>query len=166
MQRTNFENALAAGVSLAFFSGNEMSWKIRWEPSIDGSNTPFRTMVCYKESLANAKIDPNPTWTGYWRDPRFSPPADGGRPENRLTGTLSVVNDSGTSYTMQVPAQYSANRFWRNTTIASLPAGGIGKSWWPNTGLRMGCRPRQWLSPAGFDVFVLDRRHQCAGIAR
>ena len=27
-------------------------------------------------------------WTGTWRDPRFSPPADGGRPENALTGTL------------------------------------------------------------------------------
>ena len=35
-------------------------------------------------------------WTGTWRDPRFSPPADGGRPENALTGTLFTVN-SGTS---------------------------------------------------------------------
>ena len=34
-----------------------------------------------------------PTWTGTWRDPRFSPPADGGRPENALTGTIFMVND-------------------------------------------------------------------------
>lgn len=73
-QRTNVETARAAGVSLAFFSGNEVSWKTRWESSIDGSNTPYRTLVCYKESLADAKIDPSPVWTGYWRDPRFSPP--------------------------------------------------------------------------------------------
>ena len=61
------------------------------ELSIDGSNTPFRTLVCYKESRHNAPLDPldaNPTWTwtGTWRDPRFSPPADGGKPENNLTG--------------------------------------------------------------------------------
>ena len=31
-------------------------------------------------------------WTGTWRDPRFSPPADGGRPENALTGTLYMVD--------------------------------------------------------------------------
>ena len=49
--------------------------------------TPHRTLVTYKETHANAKIDPQPgVWTGTWRDPRFSPPADGGRPENALTG--------------------------------------------------------------------------------
>ena len=65
-----------------------MFWKTRWEASIDGSGTPYRTLVTYKETHANAKIDPAdpPTWTGTWRDPRFSPPADGGRPENALTG--------------------------------------------------------------------------------
>ena len=39
---------------------------------------PYRTLVCYKETWANAKIDPSPEWTGTWRDPRFSPPANGG----------------------------------------------------------------------------------------
>ena len=32
------------------------------------------------------------TWTGTWRDPRFSPPADGGKPENALTGTIFEVD--------------------------------------------------------------------------
>ena len=52
----------------------------------------------YKETHFNAPIDPAdpPTWTGTWRDPRFSPPADGGRPENALTGQFFIVN-SGTS---------------------------------------------------------------------
>src|SRR5262249_41927257 len=120
--RTNFETARAAGINLAFFSGNEMFWKTRWEASIDGSNTPYRTLVCYKETHANAKIDPTPAWTGTWRDPRFSPPADGGRPENALSGTIFSVNGISLN-SLQVPAAYGAHRFWRNTTVATLPAG-------------------------------------------
>src|SRR6266478_2578252 len=42
-QRANVEAARAAGVNLAFFSGNEIFWKTRWEPSIDGANTAYRT---------------------------------------------------------------------------------------------------------------------------
>ena len=57
-QRANVEAARAAGVNLAFFSGNEVFWKTRWENSIDGSGTPYRTLVTYKETHANAKIDP------------------------------------------------------------------------------------------------------------
>ena len=57
-QRDNVEAAGAAGVNLAFFSGNEIFWKTRWENSIDGSGTPYRTLVTYKETLAGAKIDP------------------------------------------------------------------------------------------------------------
>src|SRR6478609_3927968 len=83
-QRANVEAARDAGVNLAFFSGNEVFWKTRWENSIDGSGTPYRTLVTYKESKANAKIDPAPVWTGTWRDDRF-PQYDGGRPENGLT---------------------------------------------------------------------------------
>ena len=59
-QRANVEAARDAGVNLAFFSGNEVFWKTRWETSIDGSNTPYRTLVSYKETHANAKIDPLP----------------------------------------------------------------------------------------------------------
>ena len=120
-QRANVEAARDAGVSLAFFSGNEVFWKTRWEPSTDGSNTAYRTMVCYKETHANAKIDPTATWTGSWRDPRFSPPADGNRPENGLTGTIFKVN-SGT-VNLQVPAADGKMRLWRGTTVASQAAG-------------------------------------------
>src|SRR5262249_19360663 len=93
-QRTNVTAARDAGVNLAFFSGNEGFWKTRWENSIDSSGTAYRTLVCYKESKANAAIDPldaSPTWTwtGTWRDARFSPPPDGPRPENALSVTPS-----------------------------------------------------------------------------
>src|SRR5581483_8153964 len=122
-QRANVEAARDAGVHLAFFSGNEVFWKIRWENSIDGSGTPYRTLVSYKETHAGAQIDPAdpPTWTGTWRDPRFSPPADGGRPENALTGTIFTVNSG--SAAIQVPAEDGKMRFWRNTDIASLSPG-------------------------------------------
>ena len=123
-QRTNVEAARAAGVNLAFFSGNEVFWKTRWEPSIDASATAFRTLVSYKETHANEKIDPSPEWTGTWRDPRFSPPADGGRPENGLTGTIFTVNDPGT-FSIQVPAEDGRMRFWRNTNIATLAPGQV-----------------------------------------
>ncbi|SDI65017.1 Mo-co oxidoreductase dimerisation domain-containing protein [Actinokineospora alba] len=120
-QRANVEAARDAGVHLAFFSGNEVFWKTRWENSIDGSNTSYRTLVTYKETHANAKIDPNVAWTGTWRDPRFSPPSDGGKPENALTGQIWTVNCC--SYAIKVPADDGKMRFWRNTSVATQLAG-------------------------------------------
>jgi hypothetical protein len=137
-QRANVEAARAAGVNLAFVSGNEIFWKTRWEPSIDGTNTLYRTLVCYKETTANAMIDPAdpPVWTGTWRDPRFSPPADGGRPENALSGTLFGVS-SPRNDPITVSQADGRMRFWRNTSIATLgpgqvatlPAGVLGYEW-------------------------------------
>jgi hypothetical protein len=146
-QRTSVEAARDAGVHMAFFSGNEVFWKTRWENSIDGSGTPNRTMVCYKETLDSTPsggvkdpADP-PTWTGTWRDPRFSPPADGGRPENSLTGSIFMVNglaaDNTGNMSLKVPAADGKMRFWRNTPVASqspgaiatLPQGTLGYEW-------------------------------------
>ena len=122
-QRANVEAARAAGVHLGFFSGNEVFWKTRWENSIAGTSTPNRTLVTYKETHDNGKIDPLPlTWTGTWRDPRFSPPADGGRPENALTGQIFTVNGPAT-VGIRVPAADGKMRFWRNTTVATQAAG-------------------------------------------
>jgi WD40 repeat protein len=134
-QRDNVEKArdnLLANqvnpVNLAFFSGNEIFWKTRWENNITNANgslgtDAYRTLVCYKETHANAKIDPLPgVWTGTWRDPRFSPPADGGRPENSLPGTIFTVNDGATT-SIRVPEADGKMRFWRNTSIANLTAG-------------------------------------------
>jgi hypothetical protein len=119
-ERSAVESARDAGVNLAFFSGNEMFWKTRWTTSIDSSNTPFRTLVSYKETHFDSPVDPEDptTWTGSWVDPRWSPPADGGRPPNALTGQFFLVN-SGTA-DIEVPAAYAKLRFWRGTQVAGL----------------------------------------------
>src|SRR5215472_14078796 len=122
-QRANVTAARDHGVNLAFFSGNEVFWKTRLEPSIDGSNTANRTLVTYKETNYDTPVDTQdpPTWTGTWADPRFSPPADGGQPQNALTGQLFVVNSGTTD--ISVPSQYGKLRFWRNTRVATLASG-------------------------------------------
>ena len=90
-------------MNLAFFSGNEVFWKTRWEDA-------HRTLVSYKETHANAKIDPDPAWTGTWRDPRaFNP--ERGQPENALTGTMFTVNAG--SAAIRIPAADGKLRFWR-----------------------------------------------------
>jgi Bacterial Ig domain len=162
-QRANVEAARAAGIHLAFFSGNESFWKTRWENSIDGSNATYRTLVCYKETHANAAIDPDdpPTWTGTWRDPRFSPPADGGRPENALSGTIYYV-DSYRRDSITVPAAYGTRRFWRNTSIATLapgttytfPAGTLGYEW--DQDMNNGFRPAGLIDLSSTTLDVSD----------
>jgi hypothetical protein len=142
-QRATVEAARAAGVNLAFFSGNESFWKVRWENSVDGTNTPYRTLVSYKETKATTPIDPHdpPAWTGTWRDPTWSPPADGGRPENSMTGTIFMVNRGSAAIT--VPASYSRLRFWRNAPLfgtgATLGAQTLGYEW--DEDLDNGARP-------------------------
>jgi hypothetical protein len=126
-QRANVLAARDAGVHLAFFSGNVSPWKTRWEPSIDATTTAYRTLVCYKETAAGHPIDPldPPLWTGMWRDGRFSPPADGGRPENVVTGQLAAVGAGGNSFALQVPQADGQMRFWRNTAVANLSPGSV-----------------------------------------
>ncbi len=117
-----------AGVNLAFFSGNEIYWKIRWEA--DSNGQPYRTRVNYKEgSLApsgsvehrncynNYNCDPSGIWTGLWRE------APGSTPENSLSGQISWRLNTGP---ITVPGEFAHLRFWRNTAVAALePAGQV-----------------------------------------
>jgi len=121
-QRANVTAARDAGVNLMFLSGNEMYWKVRYEASSDTSRTAYRTLVSYKETWANAKIDPSPEWTGTWRDPRYAPRSrGGGQSENALIGTQYQVNHDDLPVT--VSAQEGKLRLWRNTPLASMAAG-------------------------------------------
>ena len=121
-QRRHVEAARDAGVHLAFMGGGVSFWRTRYETSIDGTNTPYRTLVSYKESLSDGKLDPvKEEWTGAWRDTReFNPQR--GRPENALTGTIATVGGSRNDR-LSVPAAYSRLPFWRNTEVASLAPG-------------------------------------------
>lgn len=115
-ERTRFENARNAGVHLAFFSGNEVYWKTRWENN-------NRTLVCYKEGILGEnvcgnKCDPTNAWTGLWRE---GGAYDAGRPENALTGQISWDLATGA---LVVPAAYKNLRFWRGTSVASQPDNG------------------------------------------
>ena len=121
-QRKSVEAARDAGVNLAFLSGGVSMWRTRFEPSFDLPSTPNRTLVCYKETIADGKIDSvKEDWTGAWRDPRpFNP--IGSKPENALTGTLHTVggfrNDP-----LVVSSKFSKLPFWRNTEVAALADG-------------------------------------------
>lgn len=132
--RANVTAARNAGKHLAFFSGNELYWKTRWENA-------YRTMVCYKEgslgeNSCGGKCDPSPEWTGLWRDGCGFPTADGCRPENELSGQISWQESNDA---IQVPDSYKQLRFWRNTSVASLAegqtasltAGTLGYEWSP-----------------------------------
>ena len=119
-QRANVEAARDAGVNLAFWSGNTTYWKTRWEPSIDGTATDFRTMITYKESRGRTGLDPSPIATGTWRDPRYRD--DGQTPENSLLGTMFTV-DSYRTDTLSIPYDMSRFRFWNNTSVAGVQPG-------------------------------------------
>lgn len=131
-QRANVEAARDAGVNLAFFSGNEVYWRTRWESSQDGSSTPYRTLVCYKETWADASIDPSSEWTGTFRDPRFTPPSIGGaNPENALTGTAYRANHDDLA--IEVPPSQGKFRLWRDTAVATQANAGQTATLAPHT---------------------------------
>ena len=124
-QRNNVEAARNVGVDLAFFSGNEVYWKTRWE-SNDG--TEDRTLVCYKEGTmadgsineraCGSKCDASTSeWTGLWR---MGANYDAGKPENTLTGQISWVEYPSQ---IEVPDFYKKIRLWRSTSVANLAAG-------------------------------------------
>jgi hypothetical protein len=144
-QRANVLGARDAGVNLAFFSGNEMFWKTRWENN-------HRTLVCYK-TTHNPGIDTDPTgvWTGSWRDPGGY--STGTRPENELTGQIFTVNSGTTS--IHVGSFYAAQPFWRHIPAADLdaafPEGTLGYEWDSDQvdELPQAARPPGFTQPAG-----------------
>lgn len=118
--------ARAAGVNLAFFSGNEVFWRTRLEPSLDTSNAANRTLVTYKMTKmamypVNGIADPSGQWTGTWQDPAGAD-TGGNTPQNQLTGTLFTVNGYR-SDALTVPYEFSDLRLWRNTAVANLNPG-------------------------------------------
>ena len=120
-ERTNVKSARDAGVNMMFLSGNEVYWHTRLEPSIDGTSTANRTLVCYKDTWEPSPIDPSAEGTSTWRDPRFKVAPNASNPENGLTGTLYMSNNTDLAIT--VSSAEGRSRLWRNSTVASLATG-------------------------------------------
>eukprot|EP01116_Phalansterium_solitarium_P023454 TRINITY_DN8216_c0_g1_i4.p1 TRINITY_DN8216_c0_g1~~TRINITY_DN8216_c0_g1_i4.p1 ORF type:complete len:1174 (+),score=250.36 TRINITY_DN8216_c0_g1_i4:452-3973(+) len=116
-----------AGVHVAFFSANSVYWRVRFNNSFDGTATPHRTIVCYKESRNEVPLDPVfPDWTGTWRDMSRSG-AVGPHPENSLIGVMYMV-DPPTDFRLSASWEVAPLRFWRNTSVARLGAGQVYSS--------------------------------------
>ena len=144
-QRANVEAARDAGVSLAFFSGNEVFWKTRWEAA-SMAHTPYSTLVSYKETLADAKIDPLKTCGPAPGATRGSAPLPmAAVPRTRLTGTIFTVNCC--TYAYRGAGADAEMRFWRDTSIAALTAGQTATLSSATLGLRVGRGPGQWRPP-------------------
>ena len=113
------QGGAGAGVNVAYFSGNEMFWKTRWAASSDGTNTPYRTLISYKETHFNAPDGPDDptTWTERGRS---TVQPTGGRRDTRerLTGQEFVV-DPGTA-DITVPSQYHAPPHLAQHGVAKL----------------------------------------------
>ncbi|WP_247369031.1 MULTISPECIES: DUF4082 domain-containing protein [unclassified Bradyrhizobium] len=143
-QRANVEAAAHAGVNLAFLTANEIFWKTRLAPSIDGSGTANRTLISYKDTHANALIDPSGQATGNYSDPRFSAPL----PSNELTGTLFAVNAFRYD-TITIPYSMTQLRFWRNTAVAQTSSGQTASLVPGLLGVEWDVAPDNGFRPAG-----------------
>ena len=90
-----------------------------------GRNTPYRTLVTYKETHANAKIDPRSTDVDRHLARQALQSAGRRRPSGEradghdLHGELLQADA-----TIRVTGAYRSQPFWRNTRVASLSATG------------------------------------------
>jgi hypothetical protein len=150
-QRNNIQAAIAHGVNVGYFSGNENSWKTRWEASIAGPSTSYRTLVCYKETASGQ--DPSGIWTGHWGDPAGGRSA--GKPGNALDGQLfHVINSKKNPLSITVPSSYGTLRFWRNTSIAAQSPGSTVSLGTATLGYESDIVPDDRFRPAG--LFTLS----------
>jgi hypothetical protein len=119
---TAFTDARDAGVNLAYFSGNEMFWRVRFSNS-------YRRMECWKDSLAGSDIDPG-GWTGTHQDTRGMNPNR--RPPNAIHGQYFRVNGIRND-SIVVAAGDSTNPLWRDCPLegvgANLGTGTLGFEW-------------------------------------
>jgi Fibronectin type III domain len=130
--RDNVQNAINAGVNLAFFSGNSMFWQIRFEPNAAG--VPNRVEVGYKEFATSSAVPgPDPQWnvnnaivTTHWRDDPVN------QPENAVMGVMyqdQVQQDY--AYVVQNASNwiYAGTGFTNGTSIPAIVGYEYDKVW-------------------------------------
>ncbi|HKT39944.1 MAG TPA: N,N-dimethylformamidase beta subunit family domain-containing protein, partial [Ktedonobacterales bacterium] len=113
--RDHATTALDAGVSLAFFSANNMYWHIRLQPSPLGDN---REVICYKVAQKDPLYSEQPLeTTTRWRDPPLS------NPESNVLGQMyqGIAEEDTVAPLVLTPG---AQPFFAGTNLAlgiSLP---------------------------------------------
>jgi hypothetical protein len=142
------------GVNLAFFSANEIFWRIRWQSkelsyiAVDGVTTVTstdgvyilatekdtssrivepRVIICKKESIDDVSSASAEEWTGTFIDPRHRPPD----PTNALTGQYFMVNGFRND-SIHVRLDFTTLRFWRETALSDGP---VAKGYWTGAGI-------------------------------
>ena len=152
--RTNVQNAINAGVNVAFFSANTMYWQIRFEPNAAG--VPDRVEVGYKDfATSNTPPGPDPEWnvnnaivTTNWRDPTVN------QPENALIGVMYEQQvDNDYAYVVQNASSwiYANTGFTNGSSVPGIVGYEYDKVW--NNG----------FSPPGLTVLSNSPVHGCCG---
>lgn len=156
-QRSNVEYARSQGVNLAFLSGDEVTWKTHLDPSFDGTKTPHRTLVTYKETAFGGSFIPgaNSTILAGARFPAATEITSASGSPIRITtstphslsdgqpiiitGALGNTNANGT-WTVTATTT-NANQFTLVGSSSNAAYSGGGKASPPWTG--------QWADPTG-----------------
>ena len=160
----NVEAARAAGVNLAFFSGNESVL----EDAVGDEHRRHQhapTHAGLLQGNAREREDRSRRRRGPARGATRASvrrPTAAGR-KTALTGTIFTVNGSGTTR-HRVPAAFSALRFWRNTAVANLQPGQTRDAARRHARLRVGLRPRQRFAAGRSDRSVVDRRRPSVSV--
>ena len=104
-QRANVEAARDAGVNLMFLSGNEVYWHTRYEPSADAGRTPYRTLVCYKETWADAEDRPRRRVDRHVARPALRPHRAPARARRRTASPAPLYMSNNSDLPVTVSAQ-------------------------------------------------------------
>ncbi len=153
--RQNVQNAINAGVNVAFFSGNAVYWQIRFEPNAAG--VPDRVEVGYKD-FADLSDPPGPDpelnvnnsiVTTNWRDPVVN------QPENALMGVM-YEEQVGQSYPFVVQNAsnwvYTGTGFVNGSSVPGIVGYEYDRVW--NNG----------LTPSGLTVLGNSPVVACCGV--
>lgn len=113
-----YAQAREQGSHLAFFSGNEMFWRVAW--ARDKARTG-RVVLCNKDTIDMKPRRNSVEWTGTFADsrqPKSGKLFEEGLEEipHRMTGQYFYVN-AYRSDPLRVPSAMGKMRFWRNTYV-------------------------------------------------
>ena len=153
----NVEAARDAGVHLAFFSGNEVFWKTRWETASTASSTPYRTLSATRRRTRTRRSIPTAGLDRHVARPAALQPPTAARPGERADRHDLHGQRRRATTRSWCRRRTASMRFWRNTQHRQPPARADRDPAAGHARLRVGRRPRQRL-PAGRPHAACRRR--------